>query len=82
MCTRLKIINQTEYPAITVEIDDKPLAKEILSKECSPTYPIRTGSVIVRIFQHTGRPFFNLWLAPAPNRENTLVVYPDHAVLL
>lgn len=79
MYSFLKIKNQTDYPAISVEVDDVLLAPQILAGDTSPAYTVPAGSIVMRVRQHTDRPFLSLWLAPKPETENLLIIHNDTA---
>lgn len=79
MYSFLKIINNTSYPAITVEEDDRLLAGQILSGETSPVFTLSAGSLSLLVRQHTNRPFLSIWMAMPPDTQKTLVIEDETA---
>lgn len=79
MYSFLKIINRTDYPAISVAEDDRVLAGQILAGETSPVYTLSAGSLSLLVRQNTDRPFLSIWMALPPDALKTLVIENETA---
>ena len=79
MCPLLKFTNQTTYPVISVEEDDRTVVRDLLRGETSPYQVFSAGSVTVIVRQQTQTPFLNLLLPLAPDSTGTLVIHDEGA---